>query len=687
MRLWIKQQIFLFVSFANLLDRDSMDLFSTYLQPIIGWLQQNPHWALLITFFISFSESLAIIGSIIPGSVTMTAIGILAGSGVMRIDLTLLAGTLGAIAGDSASYWMGYIFRHNLTHIWPFNRYPNWLTYGRMYFDTHGGKSVFIGRFFGPLRSIIPLVAGMMHMNRWHFLWANVISAILWSLLYILPGILIATASNELSPEYASRLFIAILIILAIIWLLSLLLKWLIRLMRQFFRPHLHHFWTLSKQHPRLAYYFNQLTPKKEINHAASVGLMVAFFFCGLALIYSEAMVHYSTNIRFLNQDIRLLLQSLHTPYFNYFFIIAHLIINPVAIISLFSGFLLYCFYVLEWRTARYWVSIIAMTMVINLLHYHLTRTYNLCHYIIETSHFSYPDFTLSISSTLLIFLILYLKRIRPYSLLNSFVRIILSISLALAGASALYLGINWFTSVFMAYLLGTFLALGAWIFYRVEPFKPSHKRFRVEWLFLFILLISGFISYHLYFKNLVNRYLTTPQYVITDNAWWNQEKTLLPRYVTNRLGEKISLFNIQYVGHLDALKEILLQAGWKKRSTLPFHTFLVSDKESSLATYHYPLYLYQHKKPALILSLKHQEKSTTYILRLWRSNYHIKNQKEPVWLGQLDSNTTVEEQNTVNFLQNFSHFIKPFKTKLLVFSIDKPTPDPSYILLIKQHL
>ena len=85
-----------------------MQLFADYVQPVTHWLYHHPHWALALTFLISFSESLAIIGSIVPGSVTMTAIGILAGSGVMRIDMTLLAAILGAVAGDSASYFMGY---------------------------------------------------------------------------------------------------------------------------------------------------------------------------------------------------------------------------------------------------------------------------------------------------------------------------------------------------------------------------------------------------------------------------------------------------------------------------------------------------------------------------------------------------------------------------------------------------
>ena len=153
-----------------------MHAFTEYIQPLTAWLHQHPSWALLITFLISFSESLAVIGSIIPGSITMTAIGILAGSGAMRIDLTFLAAITGAVAGDSSSYAIGYICRDSLITIWPFKKYPGWLNYGKEYFSKYGAASVLIGRFVGPIRSIIPVIAGMMHMKHWHFLFANIVS-------------------------------------------------------------------------------------------------------------------------------------------------------------------------------------------------------------------------------------------------------------------------------------------------------------------------------------------------------------------------------------------------------------------------------------------------------------------------------------------------------------------------------
>src|SRR5580704_13178436 len=146
-----------------------MNLFVDYIQPLTDWLQANPRWSLFITFFIALAESLAIVGSIIPGSITMTAIGILAGSGVMRLDLTLIAAILGAVCGDSLSYALGFFYSERLLDVWPFKKYPKWLKYGKDFFARHGGKSVLLGRFIGPLRSLIPVIAGILHMKQWRF--------------------------------------------------------------------------------------------------------------------------------------------------------------------------------------------------------------------------------------------------------------------------------------------------------------------------------------------------------------------------------------------------------------------------------------------------------------------------------------------------------------------------------------
>ena len=89
------------------------------LKPLITWLHLNPQWGGLLAFLFSFAESIAIIGLIVPGSLIMTAIGILIGSGVLPLGQTLLWAIAGAVAGDLISYWFGYHYRENIrTILW-----------------------------------------------------------------------------------------------------------------------------------------------------------------------------------------------------------------------------------------------------------------------------------------------------------------------------------------------------------------------------------------------------------------------------------------------------------------------------------------------------------------------------------------------------------------------------------------
>jgi membrane protein DedA with SNARE-associated domain len=133
----------------------------SHLHHTVTYLQENPNLGGFIAYLIALSESLAIIGTVIPGSVTMTAIGALVGTGVLPAVSTIIWAIMGAFTGDFISYWVGSYYNERLRKIWPFRRYPHLLTLGEAFFKKHGGKSVVIGRFAGPVRSVVPLIAGI----------------------------------------------------------------------------------------------------------------------------------------------------------------------------------------------------------------------------------------------------------------------------------------------------------------------------------------------------------------------------------------------------------------------------------------------------------------------------------------------------------------------------------------------
>lgn len=613
-----------------------MHVFSDYLQPFITWIYANPNWALLITFLISFSESLAIIGSIIPGSVTMTAIGILAGSGVMRIDLTLLAATLGAIAGDSASYALGYTFRHQLPKVWPFNRHPHWLEYGKDYFAKHGGKSVLLGRFVGPLRSIIPVIAGMMHMNRWHFLLVNVISAIGWSIVYVMPGVLIGAASTELSAERASRLFLFILGLLVVIWLAGLGIKWLLIRLNLFLRANLHRFWLWSKVHPRIASFFKSLTPGHETNHYPTAALLILlplFFIISLIL---TGLVTQPLWVSVVNDPVHLFLQSLRTSLFDDFFVVLSLFIHPLPLLTLVLAIAIYSIYYRNWRMLRFWLSLILTTSVISAilaLCIDIPKPNGLPGY---PEHVFYPALDLTLATAMFGFLLFYVST-RYRTVLTLSLRISLFAILALAGIGIIYLGSNWLTSVLGAYSIGITLCLIHWLFFRRT--KPNTSRGQLPIVFSCLLFfITTVIAYHLYFNALVQAHRPyVKQHILNEKIWWDQQQLLLPLYTKNRIGQPVGLLNIQYAGPIEPLQLALTAQGWEKQTNSFFYNLLLrfggheSNAELPLKTQ-----LYQSKKPEVVMTYQNTAHEHALILRLWRSNYVLFEHQQPIWLGSV---------------------------------------------------
>ena len=69
---------------------------------------------------------------------------------------------------------------------------------GIQFFAKHGGKSVFIGRFFGPVRAVIPLAAGVMRMPRGWFWFANFTSALVWAPMLLFVGDVIGDIGDRL---------------------------------------------------------------------------------------------------------------------------------------------------------------------------------------------------------------------------------------------------------------------------------------------------------------------------------------------------------------------------------------------------------------------------------------------------------------------------------------------------------
>ena len=564
----------------------------------------------------------------------MTAIGILAGSGVLRIDLTYLAATLGAIAGDGGSYALGAIFSEKINMMWPFSAYPKWLNYGRDFFERHGRSSVFVGRFFGPMRSIIPLVAGMMHMNHWQFFIANTLSAIGWAILYVTPGVLIGAASTELPPDAASRLCLFILLILAIIWLTSLGLRSLFIYTKRFVHLHVGHCWLYLKRHPRYGYIAKALTPSDELNHYPTALLTISCLFFFLMSLIIVELVILDSPVDQLDLASYQFFLSLRTQAFDVLFIIISLAISPLPVLTLIAASILYAIYDKDYRPLTYWLSLLMSCGIAVFLLTYIADINTLNPLTLNVLSPFFPDLNLTIATAsygFLIFFMGYDNRSKGIVIL----RILFIVILLFGGFARLYLGDNLLTSISAAYSIGLFLCILHWILYRLTPSNPARSQQIIYLSCLLVILASCVMNFLFYKKMFREHHQHPPQYILTEKAWWHQTHPLLPIYSTNRFGQHVGFLNIQYVGSINKLQDTLSAEGWKKHPDSFFYALLLraggQHQDMPLIAQ-----MVQNKKPCLMMSYSTPDNQSLLILRLWRSNYHLNSNRQPIWIGSV---------------------------------------------------
>ncbi len=187
---------------------------------ILQWISTHPEWAVAVVFLIAFFESIAIFSLFVPGWVLLVGVGALIGSGHLDFVNMSLASFTGALTGESLSYYIGWHYRDKIHHWEWFAKHPHWLEKSQVFFHKHGASSVAFGRFFGPVRAFVPLVAGISEMPPMRFTLINIASALVWAPAYLMPGV-IAGAAIEIDKTTGATILIVLLGMVIFSWLLA----------------------------------------------------------------------------------------------------------------------------------------------------------------------------------------------------------------------------------------------------------------------------------------------------------------------------------------------------------------------------------------------------------------------------------------------------------------------------------
>lgn len=605
------------------------------INPLLQWLNNHPNWAGLATFLISAGESVAILGTLVPGTIMMTAIGALAGAGVIPLWPTIISAILGAIVGDGISYLIGHHFKARIRQMWPFRNNPSWLERGETFFHKHGGKSVFIGRFVGPVRALIPLIAGMLNMKPLRFYIANILSAIGWAPIYMLPGILLGAVSLELPPDLAVHVILVLLLfVLFIMFCIWFITKFFALIGYQIDQT-LNQIW--HKLHSSRFFNFITIALKHHDKNKPHGQLVLAFYFILVTasfLLLANIIKQNGSGSLDINNIMFHLFRSLRTPSVDTAMIYITLLGEKLFLVPMIAVL----FGVLVYNKRSYLAFHLVALGLLTIGSIEVIKQY--VHSVrpwgveILPSGYSFPSGHSTLASTFYVGFALLLSLAYPNKrkvLLFSSIVIAFFVSI-----SRLYLGVHWFTDIFSGWLLSAALLLFVTISYNRKQDRQNKINKLIVTMALSFILFYAAVSFHDFSRFKQDYTLKNyPTHTVPMEKWWQLSDDNVPVYRIGRFGVAEQLFNLQWVGNLNEIQQTLLDNKWEVPPDRDWISIL--QRITDVGSYeHLPLVspLFLEKKPVLILIKHTDNKKNVLVLRLWDSNIVIAPAKEHLWVG-----------------------------------------------------
>ncbi len=672
------------------------------LQLFTDWLHNNPQWGGIAAFLVAFAESLAFVGTIVPGSVTMTAIGVLIGSGVLSTPLTLSLAIFGAIVGDSISYAAGYYLKDRLPKLWPFRRYPTLLNLAKKFFAKHGGKSVFLGRFIGPIRAMIPILAGMLHMKPLRFFPIDILAAIVWAPAYLLPGYLIGLAATALPTDIATHLLISLFTLLIGIWLFYWLFKKLFLYVTRATDSQVKKLWNLlarSKRLRRLRYLFRDANAPSDHGQFLLIFIFVISVTLFILTFLIVALSHHELSLNSFSYHF---LRGFRAIFLEKVMILITSFSNPWIILPLGATLFLWLLITRHFRSAFCWgFVVIASTGLAYFckLLYFSPRPIGILHVPISSS-FPSAQATMAFACYSFIAWMICFKR----SSWKKTVYGLTGIGLLLLALSRLYLGEHWLTDIIGAFFLGTAVStLGAIIFQRKAASTPGPTGLIIVTLATLIISGSPFISEN---YNIIKQ-ATSPvwlQRYASMQVWWSGQLRLVPLYRINRYGRAAGLLNIQWAGSLSKIRNALERDGWQQLyGDIPSSKLSIAARNQILSHLHLLILpqLLNDQPPSLVMmKLPFGNSRHLLLITLWSANITLLPQHIPLWIGTIDYHPPEKAPlfhhvylliSKDEALLSLAHVLRDPHWSALSFSIQRISPylhlnegNLHYVLMIK---
>jgi len=612
------------------------------IQPLFTWLSEHPAWSGLFVFLIALSESLFIIGLLVPGTVLMFGVGALVGTGVLGFQETLIVAFVGAVLGDSISFWIGSRYHQQLSSVWPIKNNPGYLDGGKRFFTKHGGKSVLFGRFVGPIRPVIPAVAGMMGMSGKFFLFVNVLSAAAWAPFYLLPGIVFGT-----SVGLASIVGTRLVILLLILFISVLLLVWLIRKIINAASPITTRFYLkcyrLASEHPNFGKVIKAIidaeTAEKHGLYLFSI-LIVAVLSMLTLIIFQFS----GTWLSHINNTVANFMLLIRIPVGDQLMLVFwEFVSSPVLAITLSMGvgLLLIHRYIFA---VKHFLLLIVMVLLSSLL----------LAWIVEKStqhggEFSDLIFLAFLSS--LVFLAAVVTQGRNivwrWSVLS-----VMGLVILLDMVTELY-----FNQVMLSQLLASISIACVWCLLVITAYRRHSKPIQhgnsivISMLLIFIVVGAFWTNSH-YETDLELLAVKHEKISIKKQVWESENFSEQVIKRKDLFGNQKQTMNIQWVGEISDIKRSLIESNWREPLAANYRSILFWLKPD-VTIHELPHIPQTHNGQVEALTMIQFESSIdyVYILQLWPSKYTIEESNDSLWTGSIAKQKISDDSKWLPFL------------------------------------
>lgn len=598
------------------------------------WIHLHPEWAGLATFLIAFVESLVLVGYLVPGSVVLSGLGALVGSGVVPAQTIFIWAIVGAVAGDGISYWLGYRYHAGIKRMWPFSKFPQIFKKGEAFFEKHGGKGIFIGRFVGPVRPILPTIVGMLQVKPLRFFTVDILSAILWAPAYMLPGILLGAASTQYAPDKTLYLILYFIAAVAILTILLWLFRKFSKTVAKLWHQKMDKLWQHLKTHNAIIYRLYREHSQPDSARPLNLFIFGKLFALFSLTIWVLAIIqpHWliSLNTFWLN-----VFAGFRTPSSITFALIIHNFISSHFVVGILSvSVLFYLNLRKDWHAAYIFISLLAVAVGLTVLLKSIAHIQAPQIIIGRLRYSSFPNTPLFINSVIYGYLVFLITHASRSNFTNKIIDALYLIFMLAIAFSQMLLGLAWFSDIAGSYLLATALLSFIIIGYRCKERKNLFTPLPIILMTVLTILLIGswqFVQHQQHQRHDFS--LKHPSHQINISHWWHSDTSLLPIYQRNHLNRPTALFNVQWFSSLDTIRNELSQHGWTLQAQSQFQR--IKQQFLGRAVLLSPLpRLFQLSKPVLTAFKPLKGKSNYLVLELWNSAYWTP--LESIYIGTL---------------------------------------------------